>query len=162
MRRLTKALCLNCWRVRFMGFAAVLIVSSAAWLGLPHGTTSTIPELLLAGKLTAQLYDVPSHNRLYRASLLPLTDPANRDGIEWKLRVEKSDREPVSGASLVMQAWMPEEPAVAEYRPRVSADGDGGYHIEGLRLDRAGWWNMRLRITHAGMTDSLAFNIIMP
>ena len=162
MRRLTRGFCLKCWRARFMGFAAILIASSAAWLGVPHGKTSTIPELIRAGKLPAQLDNVPSHNRLYRASLRPSQNTTNGDGIEWKLRLEKSDREPVSGASLVMQAWMPEEPALKEYRARAIADGDGVYRIEGLRLDRPGWWNLKLRVTHAGMTDSLAFNIIMP
>ena len=155
MRRLTMQICLTCWRVRFMGFAAILIATSAAWLGVPHGRTTAIPELIRAGKLTAQLDSVPSHNRLYRASLLP-------SGHEWKLRLEKSDREPVSGGSLVMQAWMPEEPAVNEYQPRVIAEGGGIYRVEGLRVDRPGWWNLKLTVTDAGVTDSLAFNLIMP
>ena len=162
MRRLTRQFCLKCWQARFMGFAAILIVTSAAWFGTPHGTTATIPQLIRAGKLTAQLDNVPSHNRLYRASLLPSQDSTNREGIEWKLLLEKSDGEPVSGASLVMQPWMPEEPAISAYQPRVIADRDGVYRIERLRLDRPGWWNMKLTGTHARVTDSLAFNIIMP
>ena len=162
MRRLTRQLCLSCWRMRFMGFAAMLIATSAAWLAVPHGKPSTIPELIRAGKLPAQLDNVPSHNRRYRASLLPSQYATDRDGIEWKLRLETSDREPISSASLVMQAWMPEAPAVNEHQPRVIADGGVGYRIEGLRLDRPGWWNLKLRVTHARITDSLAFNLILP
>lgn len=155
MRRITSELCRKCWRVRFMGLATILIATSAAWLGTPKGRSATLPELIRAGKLPAQLANVPSHNRLYRASLLPSRD-------EWKLRVETSNHEPVSGASLVMQAWMPEQPAQNEYRPRLIADGEGVYRVEGLGLDRPGWWNMKLEVTNAGKTDSLAFNIIIP
>ena len=155
MRSLTSEFCLKCWRARFMGFAAILVATSAAWLGTPHGRVATLPELVRAGKLPAQLNNVPSHNRLYRASLVPSRD-------EWTLRLEKFDHEPVSDASLVMQAWMPEEPAVNEYQLRLIADGDGVYRVEGLRLDRSGWWNMKLNVTHAGITDSLAFNVIAP
>lgn len=155
MRRLTRQFCLKCWQARFMGFAAVLIATSAAWLGTPHGTTPRLPELIRAGKIPAQLENVPSHNRLYRASLAP-------SGDEWALRLQKSDHQPVAGASLVMQAWMPEQAAVNAYRPRVIADGDGVYRVEGLRLERSGWWNVKLTVAHAGVTDSLAFNIILP
>ena len=137
-----------------MGLGAILIATSAAWLGTPHGNTS-IAEQVRAGKLTAQLENVPSHNRLYRASLVPSRD-------KWTLRVEKSDHEPVSGASLLMQAWMPDQPAVNEYRLRVIAGDDGVYRVEGLRFDRSGWWNMKLSVTHSGITDSLAFNIVAP
>ena len=162
MRRLTREFCLKCWQARFMGFAAILITTSAAWLGAPHGSTTTLPALIRAGKSPAQLDKVPSHNRVYRASLLPSQDGTNRDAIEWKLLLEKPDREPVSGASLVMQAWMPEEPSMSEYQLRVIADGDGVYRVKGLRLDRPGWWNVRLSVTHAGVTDSLAFNLVVP
>lgn len=155
MRRLASELCLKCWRARFMGFAAVLIVTSAGWLGTPHRKTRTLPELIRVGKLPAQLENVPSHNRVYRASLIPSQN-------EWQLRLETSDHEPVSGASLVMQPWMPEEPGVNAERPRVIDAGDGVYRVGGLRLHRPGWWNMKLTVTHAGITDSLAFNIVLP
>lgn len=155
MRRITSELCLKCWRVRFVGFAAILVASSAAWLGAPRGRSPTIPELIRAGKVPAQLESVPSHNRLYRASLRPSRN-------EWKLRLETSNHEPVSGATLVMQPWMPEDPAVSADRPRVIAKGEGVYRVEGLGLDRPGWWNIKLEVTSAGKTDSLAFNIIMP
>ena len=155
MRRITGELCLKCWRVRFVGFAAILVASSAAWLGTPRGNSLTIPELIRAGQVPAQLDNVPSHNRLYRASLRPF-------GNEWTLRLETSNHEPVSGATLVMHPWMPEAPTVNAHRPLVIADRDGVYRVEGLRLDRPGWWNMKLEVTSAGKTDSLAFNIIMP
>lgn len=155
MRRITSEFCLKCWRARFMAYAAILAAVSGAWLGRAHERSATLPELIRAGKLPAQLSNVPSHNRLYRASLVPSRG-------EWTLRLEKSDHEPVSDARLVMQAWMPEEPGRNEYQPRVTTDGDGAYRVEGLRFDRGGWWNLKLNVTHAGITDSLAFNIMAP
>lgn len=135
--------------------AGILIATSTAWLGTSHAERMTVPELVRAGRLPAQLDNVPSHNRRYRATLLPSRD-------EWRLRLETPDNVPVSGAALVMQAWMPEAQTLNAYRTRVVADGDGTYRVEGLRFDRSGWWNMKLTVTHAGITDSLAFNLIVP
>ena len=153
MRRLTMR---ACWRARFIASAAILIATSAAWLGTLPSKTALIPELIRAGKLTAQLENVPSHNGRFHASLLPSRDAT------WNLQVEKSDGEAISGASLVMQAWMPELASENEYQPRVIAEAEGAYRVEGLRFDRSGWWNMKLAISHAGVTDSLAFNVIVP
>jgi hypothetical protein len=47
-------------------------------------------------------------------------------------------------------------------QPRVVAEGNGVYRVEGLLLDRSGWWNIKLNVTRAGITDSLAFNLIRP
>ena len=146
----------KCWRLRFFALAAILMVTSGAWLGTRRGEAATLLGLIRAGRLPAQLSDVPSHNRRYRASLLPLK------GAEWELRLESSAREPLSGASLVMQAWMPEEPSADSSRPEIIADGHGVYRVNGLRLDRPGWWNMKLTVRQSGITDSLAFNLIIP
>ena len=54
-----------------MVYAAILAAVSGAWLGRAHERSATLPELIRAGKLPAQLSNVPSHNRLYRASLVP-------------------------------------------------------------------------------------------
>lgn len=145
----------GCWRLRCIALAVILVGTSAAWLGVRREDAATLSELIRAGKLPAQLDNVPSHNRRYRASLLPSNG-------EWELRLENSDRQSVSGASLVLQAWMPEEASVGESRPQIIADGPGTYRVNGLRLNRSGWWNMKLRVIHAGITDSLAFNIIVP
>ena len=153
MRRVTMR---SCWRARFVASAAILIATSAAWVGSRPNKAAMISELVRAGKLTAQLENVRSHNRRYRASLLPSR------GAGWNLQLEKFDGETISGASLVMQAWMPESANVSPYQPRVIAEGRGTYRVEGLRFEKSGWWNVKLGISQAGLKDSLAFNLIVP
>jgi hypothetical protein len=38
--------------------------------------------------------------------------------------------------------------------------GDGRYRVEGLRVDRRRWWNVRLNVVAPGGADSLAFNLV--
>ena len=157
MRGLTSHRLRSCWPLRFFALAAILAATSGAWLGARRGEAATISALIRAGKVAAQLENVPSHNRRYRASLAPSNEEA-----EWELRVESSAHEPISGASLVMQASMPEEPRVSEYQPGIIPQGNGLYRVEGLRLRRSGWWNVKLAVTQWGVSDSLAFNVITP
>ena len=47
--------------------------------------------------------------------------------------------------------------------PSPSERGGGDRNartVEGLRLDRRGWWNVRLTVAAPSATDSLAFNLI--
>jgi hypothetical protein len=131
-------------RLRVIVFGLMLVTTSAAWLGRRVSTN-----------LPAQLEDVPSHNGHYRASLLPSRD-------DWMLRVETMDGAIVSNARLAIESWMPEEPAVRGARPLAIAAGNGAYRIEGLGFARPGWWNVKLEVGDRGVTDSLAFNVIVP
>ena len=61
-----------------------------------------------------------------------------------------------------MDAWMPERESAAHAMPTAAEySGGGGYRVTPVALDRPGWWNIRLQITAAGRTDSLAFNVIV-
>lgn len=106
--------------------------------------------------VAARLADVPSHNRLYRASLALTSDSV------WVLRVRSASGVPVRNARVAMGAWMPEETGAAP-ASLVAAKyaGGGAYRVRPLALDRAGWWNVRVQISAAGRVDSLAFNMIL-
>ena len=110
----------------------------------------------------SRLSGIPSHNGVYRASLLPSSDPAGRlDSTAWTVEVETTDGTAVDDATLALESWMPEDDRVSAVRPRVTRNiGDGRYQVEGLRLDRRGWWNVRLQVARPGATDSLAFNLV--
>ena len=43
---------------------------------------------------------------------------------------------------------------------RRTVEVRGRYRVEGHRLDRHGWWNVRLAVAASAVTDSLAFNRI--
>ena len=104
----------------------------------------------------ARLNDIPSHNRLYRASLDLTSDSV------WLVRLRSASGAPIRNADLVMDAWMPEQEGVAHVKPAATEyHGAGTYRVTPLALDRRGWWNISVRISAAGRTDSLAFNVIL-
>ena len=111
----------------------------------------------------ARLSDVPSHGHSFRASLIPSPGPIERGRpLTWTLDVRTATGVPVSGAALALESGMPDDEATRVTNPRVTAAlGDGRYRVEDLRFERRGWWNIRLRISAAGVTDSLAFNVIL-
>lgn len=148
--------------VRSVVLALTLVATTAGWLGTRRRETATVSDLIRAGKIPAQINDVPSHNRRYRASLLPLERATESDVGDWQLRVETFDGVEISDAKLAVQPWMPENSSARGDRPRVTAAGNGVYRVEGLRLNPSGWWNVRLTVAYAGVTDSLAFNLMMP
>lgn len=135
--------------------AALRVGVRAADGSAARGSAAPAPVLMLS--------DIPSHNRTYRASMIPSpgTIERNRPHV-WTLVVRTAAGAPVEGAALALESWMPDDDRVAATRPRATAYlGHGRYRIEGLRFDRRGWWNVRLRISAASGTDSLAFNLIL-
>ncbi len=110
----------------------------------------------------SRLADIPSHNGVYRASLVASSNAADRfDSPVWTVKVETAAGAPVEDVALALESWMPDDDAVPATHPRVTRYlGDGRYRVEGLRLDRRGWWNVRLQIARPNNTDSLAFNLV--
>jgi len=106
--------------------------------------------------VAARLTDIPSHNRVYRASLDLTND------FVWTLRVRSASGVPVPNASVSMEAWMPDQERVAHATPAsIQSVGAGSYRISPLTFDRSGWWNLKVQVTAGGRTDSLAFNVIL-
>ena len=106
--------------------------------------------------VTARLTDVPSHNRLYRASLYLTSDSI------WTLRLRSASGAPIRNGSVAVEAWMPEQERVAPVAPTATEyAGAGTYRVRPVALDRPGWWNISVQVAAAGRTDSLAFNVIV-
>ena len=127
-----------------------------------HGAGRCHEPMVAVKPTLTRLANIPSHNRVYRASLLPTAGAVllHRD-LRWPVEVRTAAGQFVEGAALDVECWMPDEPTVPTVRPRAVAVTGGGYRIEGLRFDRRGWWNVRLRINSPAGTDSLAFNIVL-
>lgn len=124
-----------------------LTVTATTW---PRPRASTV----LGRVVTARLSEIPSHNRLYVASLDLTSDSA------WFVRLRSASGVPISNARLVMNAWMPEQERVAHFTTTATAHSSGGsYRLTPLALARPGWWNISVQISAAGRTDSLAFNV---
>ena len=110
----------------------------------------------------SRLSGIPSHNGVYRASLVPSSDSAERFGSGlWTVEVRTASGAAVEDATLALESWTPDDDRVPATRPRVTAHlGAGRYRVDGLRFEQRGWWNVRLQITAPGGTDSLAFNLV--
>ena len=138
--------------------AALWLVASAEDGSAARGA----PARPAAVAIAARLSGIPSHDGLYRASMLPSPDPTERNRpLAWTVVVRTAAGAPVDGAALTLESWMPDDTTVVAPRPWAAELGGGRYRVEGLAFDRPGWWNVRLRISGAAGTDSLAFNLIL-
>lgn len=126
--------------------AAAAIVGGSWLLGTAESTTA-------APAHAAALVDIPSHNGVYRASM-SLSDGG------WTIEIRTTDGALVDRAAIVVEGWMPDNGSVLPVRADVAARGGGEYRVAGMRLEHAGWWNVRVQIAAAGGTDSLAFNFV--
>ena len=135
--------------------AALLVITSADD-GFPARRAPLTP-------VVATLSNVPSHNGVYLASMIPSPDAIDPDTLlTWTVDIRTAVGLPVEGASLAVGSWMPVDESVGAARPRTTAElGGGRYRVAGLRFGGRGWWNVRLRVSGAGGTDSLAFNLVL-
>ena len=118
--------------------------------------TRTSSAAILERVVVARLTDIPSHNRLYRASLDLTSDST------WTLLLRSASGVPIPEARLAMKAWMPEHESVAHATAKAPNSALAGmYRVRPVALDRPGWWNISVQISGAAGTDSLAFNVIL-
>jgi hypothetical protein len=135
---------------------ALLSLMASAEDGFTARATSVTPAIALLG-------DIPSHNRAYRASMISFPDAIERNRpLTLTLEIRTAAGLPVEGATLALDTWMPDNAQMDGARPReISELGGGFYRLEGLRFESPGWWNLRLQVSAAGLTDSLAFNVVL-
>jgi len=147
----------------FISVATIVVAVASMWLITTSAEGSVSHPRFTTPVAFARLADIPSHNRLYRATMIPSPDPIALDRtLSWTVEVRTAAGTPVEGAVLELESWMPDSEGVSAPRPRVTAnEGAGRYRIDGLRFDRRGWWNVKLRISAPAGTDSLAFNLIL-
>jgi hypothetical protein len=134
--------------------ALALIVTAFTW---PRtGAIEISGPAVLGRAVVARVTDIPSHNRLYRASLVLTNDSS------WTLQLRSVTGAPIPNAAVAMDAWMPDAEQHAHVVPTASEyQGAGAYRVRRLAFDRTGWWNVRVQMSAAGRTDSLAFNLVL-
>ena len=113
--------------------------------------------------VAASSSDIPSHNGSYRASIIALPETVELGrSLALTVAIRTAADSPVEGAVLALESWMPDDETVRVARSAAIQEVGGGlYRVEGLRFASRGWWNLRLRISRAGLTDSLAFNVVL-
>lgn len=144
------------WFAATVAVIALLCLIASAEDGFTARAAPATPAVAL-------ISDVPSHNGAYQASMIPSPDPIERNrSLTLTVEIRTAAKGPVEGASLALEGWMPADENAKVARPRaISELGRGFYRVEGLRFDSPGWWNVRLQVSVANMTDSLAFNFIV-
>ena len=139
---------------------SVFSTVSLCWLA---GDSTTVHAHAAATNPVAfsRIADVPSHNERYVASLVPSSTPPHLgQPLEWTIVIRNAAGISQEHASLLVDSWMPDDSASGSRSYATRELGAGRYRVDGLRFDRQGWWNVRLRVSAAGTTDSLAFNLV--
>ena len=147
-----------------MEISAIVAVMSLAVVAPIPGAVDRTPAPSARTTTTAisRLSAVPSHNGVYRASLVPTSEQGSGFAARaWAVELRTATGRPVENATLALESWMPDDDRARATRPRVTAYlGHGRYRVEGLRFDGHGWWNVRLQIEAPVGNDSLAFNLV--
>jgi hypothetical protein len=94
-----------------------------------------------------------SHDGRYTVSAAPI------DADSWTVQVNTASGGAISEARVYAFASMPESDRTSPMHIRAIESGNGSYRVDGLKLDRPGWWNIALVITSPIGTDSAAFNV---
>ena len=122
--------------------AGVAIAALSLAAGAKVGSAARGAPARLSAPLVvvARLADIPSHDGLYRASMVPAPDAIEGSRpLAWTVAVRTAAGAPVVGAALALESWMPDDTTVAAPRPWATTELDGGrYRVEGLRFDRSG------------------------
>ncbi len=146
----------------------VLVSSASAFLSAIERAPAAAVDSVTASPVDVRVAGVVtsfttrhSHNRRYSAEVVSASPIALGAQQSWTIHLARHARR-VSRAAVSAEAWMPETGERAPTRPSVRYVGNGDYRLDGLVLDRAGWWNVALVIDARYGTDSLAFNLIVP
>lgn len=104
-----------------------------------------------------------SENGLYRATILPQTDPVPLNKLHtWTLHVETPDSTTVDVATIAVDGGMPEHGHGLPTKPRVTqALGGGDFLVEGMKFQMPGWWVVEFAISSPRGTDTVTFNLML-
>jgi hypothetical protein len=121
----------------------------------PAGTTSGAKAAAPTGA-GAGRYECLSNGGTYRVSYTPAPDPIPLNELftltAWVVPAEKA--QPVTSPSVLsVDAAMPEHDHGMNTRPRVVAQQDGSYRVEGLLFHMPGRWELYFDVSSGGSTE---------
>ena len=92
----------------------------------------------------------------------PASGPAINQMHAWQVHLSTADGSPVSNARIGLDGGMPQHGHGFPTRPRVTREtAPGVYALEGMKFSMTGWWDMRLQIQAAGVSDTAVFNVVV-
>jgi hypothetical protein len=96
----------------------------------------------------------------YRVSWRPADGevPLNQY-FDLEISVERTQPKPLSGVEIRFDARMPEHGHGMNVRPRVVAEGDGRYRVDGVLLHMAGRWVFEIEVAVEEQVERAAFEV---
>lgn len=104
-----------------------------------------------------------TQNGFFRVSIASAEQPVPLHKIHrWSVQVTDQAGRPIDGATFKIGGGMPEHRHGLPTAPTaVPGASRGAYIIKGVKFSMDGWWELKLQITAAGVTDSVTFNIVL-
>jgi hypothetical protein len=96
----------------------------------------------------------------YIVAIRPLADTIRINQMHaWEVKVTLPAGNPVLQAHIDVDGGMPQHGHGLPTQPRVTQElGDGRYLVEGMKFSMTGWWELKLSVHSAGVTDQVTFN----
>jgi hypothetical protein len=132
-----------------LSYAALTGTAAMARTELPSGPDRSLVRL--------------TQNGSFRVTIASADQPVPLHKIHrWSVRLTDQAGRPVTGATFKISGGMPQHghglPTAPTAQPGAS---DGAYVIKGVKFSMDGWWELKLQITAAGVTDKVTFNIVL-
>jgi hypothetical protein len=104
-----------------------------------------------------------SNDGLFRATYTPGVTPIPINRLHsWTLHLETPAGQPLEHATISVDGDMPQHGHGLPTRPVANTYlGHGDYLVEGLKYQMGGWWVMDFKVTAAGRTDTVRFNLLL-
>jgi hypothetical protein len=99
----------------------------------------------------------------YVVAIHPLAEPiAINQMHNWEVKVTSPTGEPVLHAQIDVDGGMPQHGHGLPTQPRVTQElGGGRYLVEGMKFSMTGWWELKLGVQSAGVSDKVTFNKVI-
>ena len=89
---------------------------------------------------------------------LPVNEPFE---LEVRLFEGGADGPPLSGAELIVDAWMPEHFHGMLRRPRATEVAPGRYRVRGMLLHMGGRWQVFVDVIRDGVAERAEFELVL-
>jgi hypothetical protein len=107
--------------------------------------------------------DRTTENGSFHVKIASVRDPIPLHQIhQWSVLVTDRVGNPVPGATFKVGGGMPEHGHGLPTAPNVQPTGPAGrYALSGMKFSMDGWWELKLDIAAAGISDRVTFNIVL-
>lgn len=104
-----------------------------------------------------------TQNGSFRVTIASAEQPVPLHKIhQWSVHLTDQAGRPITGATFKIGGGMPQHGHGLPTAP-IAQQGasEGAYVIRGLKFSMDGWWELKLEISAAGVTDRVTFNIVL-